>query len=146
VTVREVSGGREQAQGNEFEVGEDAMKEALGTGLFSSRGLNRLGWAHQTYAEFLAAHYLAQHQMTLTQMMNLIVHPGDPEKKLIPQLHETAAWLARMMPEVFRKIMESDPEVLLRSDVATAEEADRAALVHALLEKCDAEQSLLHHD
>lgn len=80
VTIRELNGGREQVQGNEFEVGEDAIKEALGTGLFSSRGLNRLGWAHQTYAEFLAVHYLVQHQMTLAQMMNLIVHPGDPEK------------------------------------------------------------------
>jgi predicted NACHT family NTPase len=146
VTIRELSGGKEQAQGNEFVVGEDAIQEALGTGLFSSRGPNRLGWAHQTYAEFLAAHYLVQHQMTLAQRMNLIVHPNDPEKKLVPQLHETAAWLAGLKPEVFQEIIRSDPEVLLRSDVATAEETDRAALVRALLEKCDAEQSLLHHD
>ncbi|MBI3248296.1 MAG: hypothetical protein HYZ50_17455 [Deltaproteobacteria bacterium] len=146
VTVRELSGGREPMQREDFAVGEDAINETLNTGLFSARGANRFGWAHQTYAEFLAAHYLVQHQMTLAQTMNLIVHPGDPEKKLVPQLHETAAWLAGMMPEVFREIMQSDPEVLLRSDVAIAEEADRAALVQALLEKCEAEQSLLRYD
>ena len=146
VTVRELSSGREQARSDEFEVTENAVREALGTGLFSARGPNRLGWAHQTYAEFLATHYLVQRQMTLAQMMSLIVHPDDPEKKLIPQLHETAAWLAGIVPEVFREIVKSDPEVLLRSDVATAEMKDRVALVGALLERCNEEQSLLHHD
>ncbi len=145
VTVRELSGGSERAQGNAFEVGESAIREVLDTGLFSARGPNRLGWAHQTYAEFLAAHYLVQHQMTLAQMMSLIVHPGDTEKKLVPQLHETAAWLASMAPEVFREIMKSDPEVLLRSDVATAEVKDRAALVDTLLKLYD-EGKLLDSD
>ena len=146
VTVRELSGGREQARSDEFEVTEKAVREALGTGLFSARGPNRLGWAHQTYAEFLAAYYLVQRQMTLTQMMSLITHPSDPEKKLVPQLHETAAWLAGMVPEVFRKIIESDPEVLLRSDVATADVKDRVALVGALLGKCNEDRSLVRYD
>lgn len=115
VSVRELSGGREKAQGNEFEVGEAAIKEVLGTGLFSARGTNRLGWAHQTYTEFLAAYYLIQKQMSVAQMLNLIVHPGDVEGRLVPQLHETAAWLAGMKPEVFHEVMARDPEVLLRS-------------------------------
>jgi predicted NACHT family NTPase len=58
VTIQELHGRRENVNGNEFEVSEAAVKEALATGLFSSRGPNRIGWAHQTYAEFLAAYYL----------------------------------------------------------------------------------------
>ena len=127
----------------EFEVSEAAIREALDTGLFSSRGRNRMGWAHQTYAEFLAAQYLVQHETTLTQTMSLITHPGDIDRKLVPQLHETAAWLAGMMPEAFREIMKVAPEVLLRSDVATADVRDRAALVEALLQLCDEEKLLI---
>ena len=132
-TVRELSGGNESVGGNQFEVTEAAVRETLGTGLFSSRGSSRMGWAHQTYAEFLAAQYLIQHRMTRPQMMSLIVHASDREGRLVPQLHETAAWLSRMEPDVFREIMKTDPEVLLRSDVATADVRDRAALVDALL-------------
>jgi hypothetical protein len=50
-----------------------------------------------------------------------------------------------MVPEVFREIMNADPEVLLRSDVATADANDRAALVGALLQLFD-EEKLLDRD
>ena len=146
VPVRELISGKEKADGNEFEVSEKVVKEALGTGLFSARGSNRLGWAHQTYAEFLAAYYLVHSGMSLSQLMSLIVHPGDQEGKLVPQLHETAAWLASMVPEVFRELIEKEPEVLLRSDVATAGKEERSALVETLLKLCDEGQSLIHQD
>ena len=145
VTVRELYGGKERANGDEFVVNEAAVRETLNTGLFTSRGAHRMGWAHQTYAEFLAAWYLVQHKMTLSQILSLIVHPGDPDGNLVPQLHETAAWLAGMVPDLFRQIMKVDPEVLLRSDVATADVKDRAALVEILLRLYD-EEKLLDRD
>lgn len=109
VTIRDLLGGKEQSNSTKFELTELGVWQTLGTGLFSARGPNRLGWSHQTYAEFLAARYLRQSDLTLPQMMSLIVHPHDPEKKIVPQLHETAAWLATMVPEVFREIVKSDP-------------------------------------
>jgi len=133
ITIRKLSGGSERANGDEFEVSEAAIRETLSTGLFSSRGRNRMGWSHQTYAEFLAAWYLVHHNMSLKQIMSLIVHPGDPDKKLVPQLYETSAWLASMVPDVFKEIMRLDPKILLRSDVATADVSDRANLVEGLL-------------
>ena len=144
-TIQELSGGTEDVDGVQFQVTEIAIKETLATGLFSSRGPNRMGWAHQTYAEFLAARYLAKHKMTLTQIMSLLVHPGDAELKLVPQLHEAAAWVAGMVPEVFRKITSVNPEVLLRSDIETADLKDRAVLVESLLKVYD-EEGLLDHD
>lgn len=147
VTIRELGGGREQAQGNEFEVGEHAIRETLeDTGLFSGRGPNRLGWAHQTYAEFLAAHYLKRHEVLPAQLMNLLILPGGPERRLTPQLRRTAAWLASMEPEVFREIVKTDPEVLLESDLAIVDVKDRAKLVESLLKLSDERQSLLQRD
>ncbi len=142
VLVRALAGGTESVGGDEFPVGEDAVREALGTGLFSARGPERLGWAHQTYAEFLAARYLVQRGMTTEKTMSLVVHPEDEEGRLVPQLHETAAWLASMSAEVFRTLTEVDPEVLLRSDVASVDTEGRAALVGTLLRLYDEERLL----
>jgi hypothetical protein len=107
--------------------------ETLGTGLFSSRGPDRMGWAHQTYAEFLAARYVVEQGMPTEQMFNLLMHHGDGERRLVPQLHETAGWLSTMNRDVFATVMNSDPEVLLRSDIATAAVEDQAAVVNAIL-------------
>jgi hypothetical protein len=129
----ECSGGTEDADGNPLPVSETLLAEACATALFSSRGPDRREWAHRTYAEFLAAHYLSNHQLSLPQLMTLLFHADAHDRRLIPQLHETAAWLATMQPAVFRAVMETDAEVLLKSDVATASEQDRADLVAALL-------------
>ena len=140
--MRTLAGGTESVGDDAFAVGEDAVREALGTGLFSARGPERLGWAHQTYAEFLAARYLMQRGVTTQKTMSLLVHPEDEEGRLVPQLHEAAAWLAGMSPEVFRRLTDADPEVLLRSDVASTDAEDRATLVETLL-KLYHEESLL---
>lgn len=99
-----------------------------------------MGWSHQTFGEFLAARYLTDHQVRLQQLMDILIHPDDPEGKLVPQLHQTAAWVATMRADIFRKIMDVDPEVLLHSDVATADETDRANLVQSLLDLNEREE------
>lgn len=134
VIVRVLTGGNEPVDDNQFQVTEAVIRETLTTGLFSARGPQRMGWAHQTYAEFLAAKYVVDRQMTLPQVMSLITHPGDSEGKLVPQLHQVAAWLAGMVPDVFRRVMPSDPLALLRSDVTTVDAKFRSALVGTLLE------------
>jgi predicted NACHT family NTPase len=137
ITLRTCAG----ETGHEEHFTEPALKEALTTGLFRARGTQELGWAHQTYAEFLAARCLTR-TMSVEQIETLIRHPGDPQGKLIPQLYETAAWIACMEPHIFRAIMHIEPEVLLRSDVATADERDQAHLVDALLSYYEVEGAL----
>lgn len=136
VTIRTLSSVSTMTQA----ISERDIEETLATGLFTAVGRQRMGWAHQTYAEFLAARYVQE--MSREQVMSLLIHPDDPEGRIVPQLHETAAWIAGMRPDVFRAIMKIDPEVLLRSDVATAEPQDRASLVEILLEFYDAEKLL----
>lgn len=140
VPIRNLTGGSELVRDDEFVVREDEVREALATGLFSSRGQEKLGWAHQTYAEFLAARYLVQREVGIEQMMSLISHPDDEHGRLIPQLHEASAWLASISPEVFRKITEVDPEVLLRSDIASADTKDKEAVIGTLLRLYDKEK------
>jgi len=41
--------GSEIINANSFEISNKVINEVLDTGLFSSRGLHRMGWAHQTY-------------------------------------------------------------------------------------------------
>jgi predicted NACHT family NTPase len=132
ICIRELCWGSENANGKDLQVNESAVREALDTGLFSSRGSGRMGWAHQTYAEFLAAHYLKEHKMPLEEITGLIFSSEDPDHKLIPQVHETAAWLSSMRPDVFQKIIKTDPDVLLRSDVPT-DASVRSLIVNNLL-------------
>jgi predicted NACHT family NTPase len=135
IAIRGICLGSESINQQEFLINEDSVKEVLSvTGLFSYRGNNRMSFTHQTYTEFLAVWYLDQHETPLNQVMKLIVSPEDPERKLIPQLHETAAWLASMRTDVLQEIMKTDPDVLLRSDIPTDANL-RAAIVDNLLKQ-----------
>jgi predicted NACHT family NTPase len=137
VCLQALCAGCENSNGREFDITEKIIKEVLDTGLFSSRGLNRMGWAHQIYAEFLAAWYLKQHEISLAQITELIFSSEDPDRELIPQLHETAAWLASMRVDVFQKIITTDPDVLLRSDIPT-DTSIRKLIVDNLLQQYEA--------
>jgi hypothetical protein len=139
VTLADLAGGVEHvaadvaAASSSLDVTEAALRETLRTGLFSARGTNALGFAHQTYAEFLAARYLLNHRMPVSEVMNLLSAHGDSAGRLVPQLHEVAGWLATLEPRIFAAILERDPEVLLRSDVRMASEDARERLVEEVL-------------
>jgi len=137
----ELSGGYEVANDEIFEVTDEHIKEVLDTGFFTLRPPSLLGWAHQTYKEYLAARYVVNARLSAAEVMQLLTHPDDPEGKLVPQLHETAAWLAGMMPELFHSIVRIDPDVLLRSDIAGVDVADKKALVGALLQLFEEERA-----
>jgi hypothetical protein len=148
IAILDLCVGKEIINQQEFLVTENYIRdEVLSiTGLFSSRGSNRMGFAHQTYAEFLAAWYLTERNIPLVQVMSLIVSQGDPESKLIPQLHETAAWLASMSmrTDIQEEIIKTDPDVLLRSDIPTNREI-REKIVDSLLKNYN-DGKLLNRD
>jgi hypothetical protein len=121
---------------NEISVSSDAIRETLDTGLFSSRGPNRLGWAHQTYAEFLAALYCKRHGMPVEQLRSLLFHPANKGQSLVPQLRELASWTSALNPEVFKTIAGAEPETLLGSGAANLSDAQRRVLVTSILEQC----------
>jgi hypothetical protein len=133
LTMSELSQGEVRFRHTLLPVNSDNLRETFDTGLFTARGPDRLGWAHQTYAEFLASCYLEQQDVSTSQIADLIRHPFDLEKKLVPQLHETAAWIATNRKDIFQQILKSEPDVLLRSDVATADDKTKSHLVDAII-------------
>jgi hypothetical protein len=142
--LEDLLGGTEDVDGNPVEVTEAAVREVLDTGLFSSRGLERIGFSHQTYAEYLAADYLVRRGFTLRQILSLILHPGG-DSRVVPQLQEAAAWLATLVPAVCEYILRTNPQVLLRSDVSTMSAPTREALAGSLLHLFD-EGTLIDSD
>jgi glycosyltransferase involved in cell wall biosynthesis len=137
VVISEISGGREASFGSSFKVGDGELLDVLRTSLFATAGDATFVWAHHTFAEFLAAHYLVRHGLTADQLAEFFRNPADDELRIPPQLHETAAWVASMHPAFFRFLIAHEPDILLRSDVAGADPTDRAALVRELLGRYD---------
>ena len=117
---------------NLFNVSSQDIKETLDTGLFSARGENRLGWAHQSYAEFLAAWYIDHHQTPIHEISELLFSQDQQNRRLIPQLQQTAAWLAGMRQDVFDLIIESDAEALLTVDIGAREQTAKVLVDHLL--------------
>lgn len=134
VFLRDLAGFTETSHNLAFNVTQDNVRETLfQTGLFTARGPNRMGWAHQTFAEFLAAWYVSRHNLDIEQILSLIKHPSDPQGNVTPQLQETGAWLASLREEVFHQLLMHDPLLLLRSDVASLSPQIRARLVSELV-------------
>lgn len=135
VPLSDLEGGSEPSGGgNPLPVTERELVDTLGTGLFSGRGETSLGWSHQTYAEFLAAQWIVENDLSLPQVEGLFRHPRDPERRFVPQLKETVAWLAGMQPRVRALVLSTEPELLLDSDTERLGDEERAALVDALLD------------
>jgi hypothetical protein len=85
--------------------GEELVRETLATGLFSGRGHQLMGFGHRTFAEFLAASYLHNSNLATSERLKFVQHPDDPNDRIVPQLRETAAWLASMDQAIFRAVM-----------------------------------------
>jgi predicted NACHT family NTPase len=130
ICIADLAGGDVGQDSARTNVDTSAIWQALNTGLFSSRGLPRIGWAHQAYAEFLAAEFLVDSELAPDRMMSLLL---GADGKVVPQLRETAAWLACLVPDVFRWIVHTDPMTLLGSDAGTSNLSDRRELAASVL-------------
>ena len=130
VALSELAVGSEQGEFQRFDVTTDTLREVLDTGLFSSRGENRMGWAHQSYAEYLAADYLGSKKVPANNILNMLRHPSGG---LVPQLSMVSAWAASLDPDVRRELIAQEPVVLLHGDLTGWASDDLAALTDALL-------------
>jgi len=142
LTVNDLIGGEESAGNRTFEVTPERIEEVLRTtGLFAGGIGARLVWSHWTYAEFLAAMYLIRHEVKPEQADQLLFHPyliNTKSSLVVPQLQETAAWMAANRTSLFEKIIVSDPKALLKSAVVTADSDQRKKLIDSLLRLADA--------
>ena len=126
----ELAGVREDGPSGPFEVTDAGVREVLDTGLFSSRGDDRLGWAHQSYAEYLAALYLSDRDVAPGTILKALRHSSGG---LVPQLSFVAAWSASLDAQVRAGLIASEPLTLIRGDLSAWSAADLAALTDSLL-------------
>jgi hypothetical protein len=116
------------------------LKEVLASGLFKAAGLQRIVWAHQTFAEFLAAYYLGQRKFTDEQVLSLLVHPLSRSGEVIPQLRGVAAWLSEMRPAIGDRLNPLDRATFLKSDIPFSDDEKKRATVEAIMQAARAKQ------
>jgi hypothetical protein len=117
---------------------DDDVREVLDTGLFNSRGDHRMGWAHQGYGEFLAALYLFERGLPPGTMLKALLHPAGG---LVPQLSGVAAWAASLSGALRATLIADEPFALLKGDLSSCDDDDRASLVKSLLDAVDSKRS-----
>ncbi len=131
VAISALAGAREDGDFPTFIATEDDVREVLDTGLFCSRGDQRMGWAHYSYGEFLSAFYLREKEVSPPTSVKVLTHPTGG---LIPQIAMVGAWFASFVPESRSPLIATDPWTLLYGDLSTWLDTDRALLVRFLLE------------
>jgi hypothetical protein len=140
LSFRDICYGHEIVNGREVPVIEDIVEHALNTGLFSGRSGGRMGWAHFTYPEFLAADYVQKNHLPMNQFLMLVQNTSLPESKISPRLRDTATWFASLDHDFLNWIIENEPEILLakkRYGISTLGRAISEKLVNSLLHLLD---------
>ncbi|MEU1251323.1 NACHT domain-containing protein [Micromonospora arida] len=103
----------------------------LGTAAFSGRGRSRVGFGHQTLAEYLSARYLVSINAPLSAIERLI---GLGEGRIPSQVQVVAAWLIAMKPALFNDLLKQDPESFIRSGIELDDSDYRKMLMEGLLD------------
>lgn len=120
--------------GQKLEVTQGTALEAVQTALFALHGDGLLTWAHQSYAEFLAAKYLAGLGLSNDQLASLVLDTNDNAKRLIPQLEETASWLVEAVHGLFNLLAPTNAETFIRNYPVRLENGQREVLVGGYLD------------
>src|SRR5581483_7796367 len=107
LSLGDCSGGEEPIDGARMTVTAAGVSETLRTGLFSSRGAQRQGWAHATFGDFLAASWVIANDVAAPQIKSLLV---APDGRLFPQTRLATAWLVAIDPDRFGWLVHQDPE------------------------------------
>jgi hypothetical protein len=87
-------------------------------------------WCHHSVAEYLCAAELAN--LPPDTVMSLLAAPDQPGR-LLPQLEETAAWVATMSADAFDRLVEQRPELLLNPDLRGRPPEDRMRVGKAVI-------------
>lgn len=143
VAIRTLSGYSEEVDGIVFPVDEEAIRETLATGLFSSRGESQIGFSHNTYAEYLAAYYLTKRQVPLAKIMGFIT---ASDGKIIPQLQEIAVWLATFSGITLGALLDLQPDVILHVDKSILTIPQRKKFLARLLDEYQSGHSTDYFD
>lgn len=128
IAVAQLAGMSEPAAGGTVDATLAAVLEAARTGLFTSRGGQRLGWAHATFADFLAADWVVANDLSEIQARPLFL---GPDGGCWPQTRLAAAWAVAIAPDRFGFLTAADPAAF-RGEVELPGDSLRAAVIDGL--------------
>jgi hypothetical protein len=126
--IATIAKGSEPTSSESVEVNKDAVKDALSTGLFTSTGPRRLGFAHASFGEYLTAAWIVANGLSDDKVRALLV---GPDGRVRPQLRVTAAWLVAIAPDRFGWLTAVDPECFL-SQIDLPTDELRGAVIDGL--------------
>ena len=126
-------GGSEPGPNGEISITSANLKEAISTGLFTARGASRFGWAHATFADYLAADWIVKNNLVENQVRPLLF---APDGHVWPQTRLVAAWAISIAPERFGWLAKCDPESF-RGEVDLPNAALRSLVVDGLFNVAD---------
>lgn len=128
IPLGRICGSAEPIPGGTVAVTLPSVKEATQTGLFTSRGSQRLGWAHATFADFLAADWVVANDLSPAQASPLFL---GPDGRCWPQTRLAAAWAVAIAAERFGFLAKADPAAF-NGEVELPGDDLRAAVIDGL--------------
>lgn len=134
VSIAELTDHRVTTKQGVVPVTETALRVVLDSGLFTSQGPDLYTWAHKAFAEFLAARSLEQDGLKPNQILDFLTSRVDGEGKLVPQLHQTAAWAAKPHTDLFKHLLRTQPDILLGGDLAVTDDSTKEQVFRAVID------------
>ncbi|GGP36731.1 hypothetical protein [Streptomyces abikoensis] len=131
-----IGGVEESAPGDCFPVTPEAVREALGTALFTAIDHERSSFRHSSLSAYLAASYLARRRLPHRRLAELFLVdvPGTNASRIPPPLREAAAWLVALDPEHTEWLVTADPESVTVHSALVRSDAMRELIVSRLLD------------
>ncbi|MEU8512965.1 hypothetical protein AB0C76_15470 [Kitasatospora sp. NPDC048722] len=122
------------------------LRQVCESSLLAPVGDLRWVFAHHSYQEFLAAHFLRTRGMDPVSQRELL-WIGDGQARHVVTAHqEVAAWLSTSDTTAFDDLLRDDPQVLLLADLPTRPDQDRSRTVDALLRRLEQDDTqVLQH-
>lgn len=141
VPVDALLGGHEGTAHARVEVDRSIATEVLTqTGLVTGKGPGALGFAHKSYADHLAAAWLAEHELTLPQILSVIGAGQGSTQSVAPQFEGLAAWLVGTHAEFRDAMLVRQPEVFVDADMQAIPEGMQAVAINSYLTQIAAGQ------
>lgn len=138
IHLNQLISGIEHFHNNDISIDRTSILNSFNTPLFNSRGQEKIGWAHYSYSEFLTAYYFKHNSVPTKQILSMIIHPDESERRVVPQLHGLAIWLSLISSEILDEIIDIEPELILKGSFNTLEDDLKEKIVRQLLQKIEA--------
>lgn len=136
LSVSRIAGGVEQTADGPIIATPNLFSLCLQSPLFVEVAPKIFEWSHRIFSDFLAARYLADRQLSVEEILSLLIVPevGGPGGVAL-HLSEVAGWTAVMVPGVFNALLDRQPDVLIQSQALALEPTDRARVIEAFLDR-----------